>query len=77
MNDSFAVIGGFGDYESPSECWGVKLLGSFDNRDDAHNFAEIQYEGYRNENWGIGESYKSYFVLVVDSVELVKWGLVK
>ena len=77
MDKSLAVIGGFGDYESPLECWGVKLLGEFDSRDDAHNFAEIQYEGYRNENWGVGESYKSYFVLVVDGGELGNWELVK
>jgi hypothetical protein len=75
MNDSLAVIGGLGDYETPSECWGVKLLGEFNSRDAAHNFAELQYEGYRNENWGIGETYKSYFVLVVDRGELVNWGL--
>jgi len=78
MVDSLlSVIGGFGDYETPSECWGVKLIGEFDGRDEAHNFAEIQYEGYRNENWGTDEDPQSYFVLVVDSVDLVKWGLVK
>lgn len=77
MDKSLAVIGGFGDFESPSECWGVKLLGVFDDRESAHGFAEIQYQGYRDQNWGIGESFKSYFVLVVDGGELVKWGLVK
>ena len=77
MDKSLAVIGGFGDYESPLECWGVKLLSEFDSRDDAHNFAEIQYEGYRNENWGVDEDSQSYFVLVVDGGELVNWGLVK
>ena len=73
MYKLLSVISGFGDYETPSECWGVKLIDQFDERHDAHNLAEIRYESYRNEHRGSDD--QSYFVLVVDSAELVKWGL--
>jgi hypothetical protein len=61
----YIVVEGFGDFDSPSSCWGVRVVDSFNDEDDALNRSVDVWEEYvGNADW------KSFFVLVRQSEEL-------
>jgi hypothetical protein len=61
----YVVVEGFGDFDSPSSCWGVRVVDSFNDEDDALNRSVDVWEEYvGNADW------KSFFVLVRQSDEL-------
>jgi hypothetical protein len=61
----YIVVEGFGDFDSPSRCWGVRVVDSFNDEDDALNRSVDVWEEYvGNADW------KSFFVLVRQSEEL-------
>jgi hypothetical protein len=66
----FIVVEGFGDFDSPANCWGVQVVDSFDVEDDAIEVSVSVWEDYVG-----GNDWKSYFVLVRESHELGEFGI--
>jgi hypothetical protein len=64
MNKYF-VVEGFGDFDSPANCWGVRLVDSFDNEGDAVECSVNVWEDYVGNN-----EWKSFFVVVREVHEL-------
>jgi hypothetical protein len=61
----YIVVEGFGDFDSPASCWGVRVVDSFDVVDDAIESSVNVWEDYVG-----GNEWKSFFVLVRESHEL-------
>lgn len=64
MNKYF-VIEGFGDFDTPSNCWDIRLVDTFDTEEEAIEVSANVWEDYVG-----GNEWKSFFVLVREEHEL-------
>jgi hypothetical protein len=55
----FLVVEGFGDFDTPENCWDVRVVKSFDDEAKALASSEKIWENYAG-----GNDWKSFFVLV-------------
>jgi|688.fasta_scaffold27051_18 hypothetical protein len=63
--EKYIVIEGFGDFDTPANCWGVEVIGSFSCEAEANDMAVNTWENYLGNN-----EWKSYFVVVREGHEL-------
>ena len=63
----YFVIEGFGDFDTPSNCWGIRLVDTFDSEAEAIECSVNVWEDYAGGN---DYEWKSFFTVVREVHEL-------